>query len=93
MSERLIRVTKENGEIVIRVKQEDLAFIAENHPEAPFKVHDTDLFGEAVVQKLQNYSTQNEVEKGCTHLEDCFEDILNEVAESGYSFIEDIELR
>lgn len=93
MSEKLIRISKEDNEIVIRVKQEDLAFIAVNHPEYPFKVHDVGLFGDAVVRELESYSTQNEVEKGSLHIEECFEDILNQVAEGGYDFIELIELK
>jgi GTP cyclohydrolase III len=92
MPEKLIRVSKELDEIVIRVKGSDLAFIAENHPEYPFKVHDVNAFTDAVIKELESYSTQNEVEKGSTHLDECFEDILNQVAEGGHDFIELVEL-
>lgn len=92
MSEKLIKVSKEGNEIVIRVDAKDLAFIAENHPEYPFKVLDVNAFGDEVVKELKSYSTQNEIEKGSTHIEECFEDILNQVAEGGHEFIEIIEL-
>lgn len=92
MSEKVVRVSREGDEIVIRSRFSDLAFLAENHPEYPFKVHDVNAFGDAVVREFETYANQNEVEKGSTHIEECFEDILNKVSEGGHDFIEIIEL-
>lgn len=88
----IIRISKESDEIIIRVLVSDLAFIAENHPEYPFKVLDMEAFSMQVVADLQNYATQNEVEKGCTHTEELFENILEQIGEGGHEFIEIIEL-
>lgn len=88
----IIRITKEKGDIIIRASIKDLAFLAENHPEYPFKVLDMEAFGKEVLEELKTYSTQNEVEKGSTHAEELFENILEQVGESGSDSVEIIEL-
>lgn len=88
----IIKITKENEEITIRAAVSDLAFVAENHPEYPFKVLDMEAFGTQVTKDLENYATQNEVEKGCTHTQELFEKILEQMGEGGHEFVEIIEL-
>ena len=70
----------------------DLAEVAETHAEYPFKVLNEEKFADKMVFELENYATQNEVEIGSTHLTECFENILEQIGESGEDFIESIDV-
>lgn len=88
----IITISKQDGDIIIRVPVSGLVFVTENHPEYPMKVLDIELFGNEVVRQLENYATQNEVEKGCTHIQELFENILEQIGDGGHDFVETIEL-
>ncbi len=87
----IIKIAKKKGEIIIRVKIKDLVEVSETHPERPFKILDEGKFSDKVVFLLENYASQNDVEKGSTHLTELFDTILEQASESGEDFIELLE--
>ena len=88
----ILKISKLKEEIIIKVNVKDLIKVSKTHPEYPFKVLDKNKFADKVVFMLENYANQNDVEKGSTHLEELFDTILEQVAESGEDFVKSIEV-
>lgn len=88
----LISVTQDEKNVIITVPIELLVFAANDNPTYPMRVVDKKSFIENVVKRIENYADTNDVEIGVTHFQQCLDDVINSIYESGEDCIIEAEL-
>lgn len=81
-NEKLIKISVEGNDIVIRVSLEDMKFIVENDPEYNYKIHDLQQFGKEMVFELEN-SKSHRNNEGMTAVEEVFQEAYESVYQQG----------